>query len=151
MQDNFENRIGLKPVDVVAKSCRHIHLLIPVLLIALLTGCGGEPAPAEDRAAVNGVVSLEGEPLKGGTITFVLVEDKRWRVTTSIRADGTFKVQNAPKGPVRVGIETETFAQEKDSYTKIPAVYGNPKTSGLVWDVVAGAPPKTFDLKNKPK
>ena len=147
MISNFETKRELKPLSFATWEKYCVYLLLVSTVTILSFGCGG-PGPGSDKTSVSGIVKFNGEPLQAGMITFVLEEDARWRVTTTIREGGKFKVLNAPKGKVLVGIDTEIFAGE-DVYTKIPSEYGNPKTSGIVWEIVPGADPKTFELEDK--
>lgn len=52
----------------------HLRITSILLLVALLTGCGGPAGP--ERCAVSGSVSFEGEPIESGTITFLPEDGK---------------------------------------------------------------------------
>jgi len=124
-----------------------------LILLPLLAGCGG-PAKVHEanREPASGMVTFDGKPLGGGSITFISAKDAVYRMTAMIRADGHFLMNNAPSGEVIVSVETETAKIGNPSgYVPIPAKYNNPKTSGLTAVVgkdEAGGSLK-FDLKSK--
>jgi len=125
-----------------------------LILVPLLAGCS-QKAKVRDanRDPASGIVNFDGNPLKGGSITFISVKDPMYRMTTMIRPDGHFAVENAPSGEVLVSVETETarFANP-DGYVRIPSKYSNPATSGLTATIAKGeadGTPLTFDLKSK--
>jgi hypothetical protein len=105
------------------------------LSVAVLSlgGCGGRGSTREGcRGPVTGTVTIDGKTLGGGSITFVCIDDPKYRVVAPLRGDGTFSVADAPLGRVRVAVETEsTRVGNPGSYTRIPEKYGKPDTSGL--------------------
>jgi hypothetical protein len=105
------------------------------LSVAVLSlgGCGGRGATHESRRGpVKGTVTINGKTLGGGSITFVSIDDPRYRVVAPLRADGTFSVTDAPLGRVRVAVETESARLgAPGAYTPIPEKYGKPDASGL--------------------
>jgi hypothetical protein len=48
--------------------------VVAVVLACLLPGCGGPAEPEFQRAAVRGTVTLDGEPVENGTVTFYPIE-----------------------------------------------------------------------------
>lgn len=57
-------------------------------------------------------------------------------VSCIINADGTFKIENAPLGAMRVSVETEGMKiGNPKRYVKIPAKYADSFTSDLEIDV----------------
>jgi hypothetical protein len=125
-----------------------------LIVLPLLAGCGASRKPIEgNRTAVTGVVTLDGTPLKGGSIAFVSVKDPLLGVSTPIRSDGTFSVENAPAGEVRVGVQTEFLRTGAPvAYVPIPSKYEKVETSGLTATIVKDqpdAPKLTIELKSK--
>jgi hypothetical protein len=103
------------------------------IAVLLLGGCGGRGSTREDcRGPVTGTVTIDGKSLAGGSITFVRIDDPRYRLVAPLRPDGTFSVADAPLGRVRVAVETESMRLGvPGAYTPIPEKYGRPDTSGL--------------------
>jgi hypothetical protein len=65
---------------------------------ALLAGCGG-PSDEWERASASGRVTLNGEPLKTGTITFFPIGDTRGPAAGGEITDGEYSIDDAA-GPV---------------------------------------------------
>ena len=101
-----------------------------------------------DQSNTSGKVTYQGQPLKAGSIAFALRDRRQTRVRGRIRPDGSFAIQNAPKGQNVVTIETESLLLgPRDAYVKIPAHYGKAESSTLVAEVTAdGENEFTFDL-----
>jgi hypothetical protein len=122
-------------------------------LLAFAIGCSNEPVREANRSSASGLVTLDGKPLAGGSVTLTLAKDPMYRVIAMIRSDGHFSVDNAPTGEVLVAIETESAQSgNPKGYIPIPAKYANVKTSGLTATIdnaeTAGAK-LSFDLKSK--
>jgi hypothetical protein len=139
--------------------CKHSVLVCSSLLVTLVMalGCGGKRAAKVEanRGPATGTVTLEGKPLKGGSITFISVKDATYHMTCMIKPDGSFTVGNAPLGEVQVAVETESAKMiGPDAYVPIPRKYSKAKTSGLKTTIGQAGPdgenqPLTFDLKSK--
>jgi hypothetical protein len=69
-----------------------------VLLVTVLAGCGG-PADEWPRAAAGGRVTLDGQPLKTGTITFFPAGATRGPAAGAEIVDGEYAIP-AAEGPV---------------------------------------------------
>lgn len=109
-------------------------LAIP--LVCGLLGCGGAPPADPNRAVVSGTVSLEGQPLRGGSVSF---ETATEGTTTYIRSDGTYTTDRAPLGKNVVTIETESLKFGNPSaYVAIPSRYNELQTSGLKVEIKPG-------------
>ncbi|QDU89651.1 hypothetical protein Pla175_30440 [Pirellulimonas nuda] len=122
-------------------------------LAAVLLVCGGcseKPIVPSNRTRVSGVVLLDGQPLKGGTVGFTLATPPHSRGSTGIRSDGTFTITAAPKGECLVTVETESLLLgSESSYVKIPREYSDPKKSGLKATITPEGGEFTFELKSK--
>jgi len=71
-----------------------------VLLMALgLAGCGS-------TGTVSGKVSFKGNPLKGGTVTFLSAAGKP-SATTQINEDGSYAIPSVPAGEVKICVDTQ--------------------------------------------
>ncbi|MEX0820469.1 MAG: hypothetical protein WD070_12785 [Pirellulaceae bacterium] len=86
------------------------HLTLPTMgLILVLAGCGGGDDPFE-RVAVEGTVTVDGQPLDRGTIRFIPTATTPGPKTTLNIRDGQFEGDSA-NGPVpgthRIEIEPD--------------------------------------------
>lgn len=70
------------------------------LLVLVLCGCGGPRT-----APVSGQVIQDGVPVGFGTIGFLSEEDGR-ATSGMLRPDGTYRVPDAPVGPVIITVQT---------------------------------------------
>jgi hypothetical protein len=132
-----------------------------------LMGCGG----GNPKAALKGTVTYKGAPVTGGTLMLYPASGAPFSI--SLKTDGSFQVDDAPVGPMKVTVETDSvshaapggmppgMAMPKDSKPPpdmpkpdatnqpkkvvIPAKYNKAETSGLTWDTKAEKT-KTFDL-----
>jgi len=87
------------------------------LLLLGLLGCSGS-----QWAEVSGKVTVEDKPVTAGRITFVH-EDGRTALA-EIKADGTYHLEKAPAGNVKVGIVSMNFAYFE---SKMPKRYDKGK------------------------
>jgi hypothetical protein len=146
---------------------RHWRLLgscLGVLLFVVPLGCG------PGKGTVTGKVIFKGQPLKGGSVTFVPDKQGSQSVNGQIAEDGTYTVTGVAAGPVKITVETQSakpggpppraFAGgkspypendpnaasrgSKDRYVAIPDKYQNPDASGLTYTVKAGS--QTYDI-----
>jgi hypothetical protein len=123
------------------------------LLIAL--GCGKRaPQMEAGRGPAKGTITIDGKPLRGGTIFFVSAKDPLMRVALNIKSDGTFSVADAPVGDVLVAVDNESQKFNNPGvYVAIPKKYGNVKTSGLKTTIGTNGPegpkPVVIELKGK--
>lgn len=113
-------------------------LLFSVLCFA---GCS-KPKPDPNRTPISGSVVFKGGPLRAGTMTFVSENNKERRIACMIRPDGTFSVENAPKGKVLVGVSTQSVSPamggSAELYQKIPERYADPEKSGITLEIPDG-------------
>jgi len=123
------------------------HVLL--LAGALFAGCSSGEPPAPDRAVVTGKLTIDGQPLKGGSIAFALQNQKSHRTSASIKEDGTYQTKNAPIGNVVITVETKSIlgGGVRELYVEIPDRYNNPESSGLTGEVKAGMNELSFDLE----
>ena len=116
-------------------------------------GCGSDGL---ETAEVTGTVSLDGEPLSHGTVTFT--PEKGRAATGAIQSDGTFTLSTYKNGDgavvgehkiavtcaEKIGDDQQGEPQSLDAgmfartRTLIPAKYTDYSTSGLTFDVKDG-------------
>lgn len=75
--------------------------LLTALLLAA-AGCGSS------SGRVAGKISYKNNPLHGGTVTFQRAGENGWAKTSSIGEDGSYSIDNVPKGPAQISVETQT-------------------------------------------
>ena len=111
------------------------------VLMLLAAGCQSSgPAGENNRGPVSGTVTLDGKPLPGGSITFVLPSDQRYRATALIGRQGGFSVADAPLGKIEVEVETLSYnAMHPQTPLQIPRKYSRRETSGLTIEVGPGS------------
>ena len=147
-----------------ARSLRSLALVGACFTLAALAGCGGNST----KAALTGKVTYHDAPVTGGTLTLTPAAGLPFPI--SIKYDGTFDIDDAPVGLMKVTINTDNVAtttsgnkmpggmpppkdmkmQEVDNSKMpkkvvIPAKYKSADTSGLTWDTKAERN-KTFTL-----
>ena len=128
-----------------------------LVVLAMVIGCSKKRLATYEanRGRVTGIVTLDGQPLRGGNISFVSAKDSMYRVKCMIKSDGTFTVGDAPVGEVLVSVETESQRlNNPNGYVLIPEKYSNVKTSGLTAAITkpeaeGEGPNLSFDLKSK--
>jgi hypothetical protein len=149
-------------------------LLLLALALPSVPGCSGGSG-REGMGTVSGTVLYRGEPLRGGTIHFIL--GKKEKTSLWIRGDGTYSGE-VLVGSARVAVETESvkytdrktmlkkwqqrnpeLAGKKQAaldlpvslptlvYTPIPERYSDPDKSGLTCEVTRGAQRHDFELE----
>jgi hypothetical protein len=147
--------IGGDGVSTGLTSC-HWRLLVITLALAL-TGCGG----AYD-ATVNGVVTLNGQPLTRGNVAFI-ANDKA-PAYARIDSSGEYEVYTGrevglPSGSYTVTVVSrEPAAVERSELggppppgkSLTPAWYANPSTSGLSYTVESGDNEINIELNSTP-
>lgn len=110
--------------------------VFPLCCTLFLLGCHHRSSIENTRVAVKGTVTLDGKPLTGGSILFVLADNNKMMVRTMIQPDGTFSVADAPQGKAIVSVDTEICRMGNPAaYMPIPAKYRNMKTSGLIVEI----------------
>lgn len=126
------------------------------LLVALGTCAGCGKSGTVQTAPVTGRITLDGEPLDGGTVTFV--PDKQRRTmgpigVGEIREDGTYSIVTDPGGDVLKGAvvgyhriritlspnqRTALRKAKRDDKNQLPRKFLSEGTSGLNAEVRAG-------------
>lgn len=129
-----------------------LRLCQGIVLTALLIGCGG--GDRREYADVSGKVSVNGNPLKMGTVTFQPAAGAP--ATGTIQADGTYTLKGVV-GPNKVMIVSRE-AEAADAGASpakraappqsfVPEQYGTP-SSTLSFDVKSGKNENAnFDIK----
>jgi hypothetical protein len=125
-------------------------LVIVLAGVVLAAGIPGKDASGADKAdkekgiKVQGRVTYQGKPLNGATLVFSPEKKGEPAVTGKTQEDGTYAVSGLKKGSYRIGISK---VDGKTKKSLIPEKYGDPTTSGLVFEVIPGA--QTIDIELK--
>jgi hypothetical protein len=135
-------------------------------LLVLALGCG-KSIHSTDHAEVTGKVTYNGQPVTGGSISFVSQEEGAFANNGRIDESGNYKI-NSPVGPVKITIDNRvlrTGIREqamkgagprpgqpdpdpiKGVYVEIPQKYYQVDTTDMTYTVKAGA--QTFDIELK--
>ena len=101
-----------------ARGRRAIRLVGVAAFICLAAGCGGSAGTAD----VSGKVTLAGQPVTGGSLTFAPVAsgddvDPGRPASAEISPDGTFSMEGATVGKVRVTYSAP-YIEEPDGETR---------------------------------
>lgn len=129
-----------------------VRLLSAIVLLGafVLTGCGSAEIPS---GTVSGSVTLEGQPVESGEISFV---SSAGAAASGPITNGQFTLENPlPAGTYSVGVApaalTEAPGEGGDAIaaptSSVPAGYHMPGTSGLSQDIQEGPNTITIDLK----
>lgn len=95
-------------------------LAVP-FLVAIAVGCSHSRTPC----SVHGKITYEGEPVGGGTISFVpAAGEVKGGYGTEIKPDGTYESSGLPPGEYVVSIETESANRDRPKQ-----VYGSGNNS----------------------
>lgn len=119
-------------MDAIKRCCLGI-------LFCCLVGHVGCGSGGPETATVSGKVTLDGQPVPKGTISFVPQRGKS--VRASIGEDGTFELEDgATIGYYQVAIISREGGEEEDTTPiyLVPRHYGLPGSSGLTFDVQSG-------------
>lgn len=134
-------------------------LPVVLLLLPLTSGCGGQA-----KGTINGKVTYQDKPLSSGTVTFV--PETGSPEYSEIQSDGSYRMKNAPLGPVKIGVQRKSGQETLKSsgmprnpkdYGKLreaiaengnlPPKYADPNKSGLTYTVTKGTQQHDIDLK----
>jgi hypothetical protein len=147
---------------------RRLPHLVGLLLAAPAFGCGGSiDVPT---VPVTGRITVDGEPLAGGTATVEFRADKSkgnqtpYTPVGHVHSDGTYTLvtsgkKGAPPGWYVVIVaayerpkddKRHNFTPAKNYRLLVNRKYGDPKTSGLKIEVVQEPAPGQYDLKLVP-
>jgi hypothetical protein len=126
---------------------------------AALVGCGKDAAPGEKLIPVAGTVTLNGQPLTTGGVTFhadVAKGNNTQHLPAGVLdAAGKYKLltaarEGAPPGWYKVAVSAQAPADAKNPYAPprhlIHPKFGDPKTSGLTVQVVENPASGAYDF-----
>lgn len=122
---------------------RSYSILLACFLLALpAIGCGTRSGPT--RASVEGVVSVDGEPIETGSITFTPTEGTSGPIAGGPIERGRYRIAKG-SGPV-VGRQLVSIRGLKKSGRKVPVTADAEFPSGgLVEELIPAVPPQYND------
>jgi hypothetical protein len=140
--------------------------LVAAFTLAAVLASGCEPYEVslpETGATLEGTVTMGGAPVPAAMI---ILAGKDGGATGNVSPDGKFKIENAPLGEVKIGINTDAAKGQMigeqmaravhaskgggappgppPAFRDVPAKYGNPDTSGFTTAINKGA--NTYDI-----
>jgi hypothetical protein len=143
-----------------SRKCCGSGLLLVLLLLPLAIGCGGQA-----KGTVSGKVTYQGKPLSSGIVSFV--SEAGAPHYADIESDGSYRMVNAPVGPVRIGVQSKPkqsaspsprMPRSREDFVKVesdmkakesilPDKYTDPNKSDLTYTVTKGKQQFDIDLK----
>ena len=84
---------------------RNTGLVVGGILLLMISACGPR------SGSLSGKVTYKGEPLKGGTITFL----GPYTYSTDIKIDGSYEIPKMYSGSYRIAVETDSVKGEEGS------------------------------------
>jgi hypothetical protein len=128
-------------------------LCIALVVVSAFVGCGKKSQqPDSHFTQTSGIVTFDGKPLPGGSVTIISAKDSLYRGMAAIGDNGIFRIRNAPVGDVLIAVDTvamQRFAPNR--YVPIPAKYAKVATSGLTANITTTGPSKDNDKDNAPQ
>ncbi|MCI0458945.1 MAG: hypothetical protein L0Z62_18460 [Gemmataceae bacterium] len=140
-----------------------MRLLVSLLMLVAFTTVGCGPR----SGTLTGKISLEQAPLKVGTIAVYSEDGQRSAMGTVTSDDGTYLVEKAPAGPVKIAVivpspkeligipnpdmppeERAKLVEYARKVVPIPLIYADPEKSNLRTTVEANAQ-NTYDIELK--
>jgi len=120
---------------------RHAWVLLTVLL-AMFSGCSNS-----NRAAVNGKVTLDGQPIEGGTISFIPTGDTVGSPAWSKIEEGRYAILGHEG--LAVGINRVEVRWSRKTGKKMPAIA--PAPAGAMMEITAEAVPVRYNTQSELK
>jgi hypothetical protein len=122
----------------------------------LVAGCGHSFASHRtgEKANIRGKVTLNGSPMRGGTVTFAAANGNPQKA--SILDDGSYVVANVEPGNVKVIIDGEALhrstnlgggSSRRARPIKLPAKYLAAETTPFVFTATPGRQARDFDVQ----
>jgi len=119
------------------------RVIWPMLFLFLTIGCDRYEGPR--RGAVHGKVTLDGDPIKEGSIVFTPTGGNKGSVAGGSIRDGEYAIDE-PSGPV-VGLNKIAISAFKKTGRKIPAP--TPGPPGTLVDETVEAVPALYNVNSE--
>ena len=151
-----------------ARRLRSLAAVGACFALSALLGCGG--GGNGNKASLSGKVTYNNARVTGGTLSLIPTSGASTGVPfpITIKPDGSFDVGDAPLGPMKVTIETDSVSSAAPGYNMpgganmpnapketgpvakkvvIPEKYAKPDTTPLTWDT-SKEKTKNFNLED---
>jgi hypothetical protein len=103
------------------KNRRRSHILVCVVLVLVIGGVSG---CGQRTGTVYGTVTYKGQPLTAGTVSFFGADNSV--KNAAIGSDGSYRITNAPVGPVKIAVATPPAHKVPTGPRMAPSQMGNP-------------------------
>ncbi len=129
-----------------------VWLLAALACAVLATGCGSKGSAAGAR--LEGVVTLDGNPIPEGTLQFVPEQPSKAGPVTAIIKDGRYVADAVPRGRVRVVVsasrKTGKMVKEySEPYPEVVSIIPVKYRDGIEIDVTGDKAEQNFELKSR--
>jgi hypothetical protein len=111
-----------------------------ILSVVFLPACA-----RDDRVAVSGKVTLDGQPVETGSISFVPIEGTQSPTAGAEIIDGEYEIPQA--GGPKLGVFRVEIRSQRKTGKKIPA--GSPAQPGTMVDETVEAIPRQYNKQSK--
>jgi hypothetical protein len=127
------------------------RLLVGLLVVAGGSGCGRRGVPTTH---LDGQITLDGQPIKDGNVSFIPLEANHGRGTTAVIAAGRYAACDVPLGKVRVHFNAtkatgRTVVVSDISMPEIIDVIPEKYRAGMEIEVAEGQVQRDFDLDSR--
>jgi hypothetical protein len=127
------------------------RLLVGLLVVAGGSGCGGWGMPTTH---LEGRITLDGQPVKEGNVSFIPLQANHGRGTTAIISEGRYSARDVPLGKVRVHFNAtkatgRTVIVSDTSMPEIIDVIPEKYRVGMEIEVAAGQVQRDFELDSR--
>lgn len=126
---------------------KNVNLIRCIILIGLITalavisGCTKNPG-----AELTGTITLDGQPLPGGKVTFYHPSQAGRNVTANIQPDGSYKILFVPMGTVKATVVALPPRKDRNAgaaprtqvasnLPKVPEKYTERESTDLVFEI----------------
>jgi hypothetical protein len=127
---------------------RTCFILLGITVSLVIAGCGGRGYPT---AQIQGRVTVGGQPVARGSITFTPLQPGRGPGTSASVESGRYTVENAPQGRVRVDFQAlkdtgRTETQFGKTYPVMVNLIPDKYRAGLEIEVAGDSKTQDFSL-----
>jgi hypothetical protein len=119
-----------------------------MMILMMMTGCGGSGPARPALNPVKGKVTLEtGAPLAFGTIAFEPAGGRAFRCSGKIGPDGTFELETGSEKGATAGKYKVSVGLPPNKRNSVPKKFQSDDTSGIEVEIVSGD--NDLDIKLK--
>jgi hypothetical protein len=124
--------------------------VILALVVGLLVGADKDKKDEPKAVSVEGIITLDGQPLANATVLLVPLEKGARATGTMTNEKGQYKLATpGNKAGIRPGKYKVVIAKKVSGKSVLPARYSSAEKTLLVCEVVEGENRIDFELKSK--